>query len=96
MKQSLWQRFGDGLPTIERTRGGIANYSAETFLVDNDPCFILDYQNGNFYFDQDGDRDVGDQVLVANVARNPDNGGDYLADFHANQILVIPNFNLWA
>jgi Ca2+-binding RTX toxin-like protein len=70
---------------------GIENYKAETILLDYEPSFILDHTNKNLYFDQDGDRDVGDQVLVANLSRG--STGDDLAHMHANQILIVPNFD---
>ncbi len=68
---------------------GIGNYISETFF-DNEPAFILDYSNGNLYFDADGDRDVGDQILVARLIGVI---GDQLKDMHANQILVFPDFS---
>ncbi len=76
---------------------GIQNYSVESiFGIDSIPAFILDTSVGNLYYDVDGDRDVGDEVLVANIAASTALGADVLTDMHANQILVIPSFDLWA
>lgn len=69
---------------------GIENYKKEFFL-DNEPAFILDTNNGNFYFDKDGDSTIGDEILLANIDRHPN--GDVLSDMHANQILITPDFD---
>ena len=69
---------------------GIANYFAESIVIDSQPAFILDYSNGSLYFDADGDRDIGDQVLVAKLIGTT---GDFLQDMHANQILIFPDFS---
>jgi hypothetical protein len=66
---------------------GISEYKTE-FIEDNLPAFILDTSNGDLYFDQDGDKIVGDQVLVAHLIGTK---GDDLSNMHANQILVFPN-----
>ena len=71
--------------------GGISGYSPERDL-DFIPAFILDTENGNFYYDADGDRDVGDQILVANIASNQ-LGGASLSGMNANQIYVFESFD---
>ncbi len=71
---------------------GIENYHAELF-PDSLHAFLLDSKNGDLYFDADGDRDVGDQFLVAEFGHTV---GDALADMHANQLMILMDFNLLA
>lgn len=72
---------------------GINNYVSE-FISDNIPAFILDSSNGNIYYDSDGDMDIGDQILLANISAYAGIGADNLGDMHANQILVIGSFDI--
>ncbi len=86
---------GGGLITNEHwfKVDGIDNYDEESMLLrDSEPAFILDYSNGDLYYDGDGDRDVGDQVLVAQLLNT---NGDNLAHMHANQILVVENYDFF-
>ena len=70
---------------------GISNYAVEPLFKDDKFAFILDYSTGDLYFDEDGDRDVGDEYLVANISIQ--SAGDDLEDLHANQILIVDSFD---
>jgi hypothetical protein len=48
--------------------------------------------NGNLYFDKDGNRSYGDQILVAIIGIHPNGGAE--VKFDADQILILPNFDL--
>ncbi len=54
-------------------------------------AFVLDTSKGDLYFDRDGNTDYNDTVKVATIGIHPN--GDNLADFHANQIIILPNFD---
>ena len=83
---------GYALPLITNEHwfkvGGIDAYESEVFK-DEKFAFVLDELNGNLYFDHDGDRDVGDEYLVAQL--NVHENGDNLEDMHADQIILIEN-----
>jgi Ca2+-binding RTX toxin-like protein len=74
---------------------GIDKYSPESsFTQDEDFAFVLDHSNGDLYFDRNGDKDVGDQYLVANISTFDlaESGG--LDDMNGNQILILEDFDL--
>lgn len=84
---------------------GIQNYvhTNNTYLLDEDYeglddknddlfAFILDSSTGFLYFDQDGNMDFGDQILIADLDRHPN--GDVFMDMHADQILLLADFDL--
>ena len=64
----------------------IGDYQAKSASL---PLFILDQNNGNLYFDKDGNQDVGDQYLLANITASDSN----LNDFNSDQILLVGTFN---
>jgi Ca2+-binding RTX toxin-like protein len=87
---------------------GIANYKAGDsylndadvfevpFVKDDKPdslfAFVLDTKTGDLYFDSDGNKDYDDVLLLANINIHPN--GDQLADMHANQIILLQDFDL--
>jgi len=56
-------------------------------------AFILENSTGNLYFDLDGNRDYGDEVCIAHLDVSDSYGSDSLSDMHANQILIVDNFD---
>jgi Ca2+-binding RTX toxin-like protein len=65
---------------------GIGGYQAKSSTL---PLFVLDQNNGELYFDKDGNQDVGDQYLLANITASDSN----LNDFNSDQILLVGTFN---
>lgn len=63
-------------------------------------AFILDTSKGDLYFDRDGNTDYNDTVKVAHIDIDSEGkshpNGDYLTDFHTDQIIILPSFDLWA
>ncbi|MEQ1777616.1 MAG: SwmB domain-containing protein [Nitrosomonas sp.] len=62
---------------------------------DDEFAFILDHSTGNLWFDLDGNRDIGDEYLLANISVLP-NESDKLSDMHANQIVIVGSFDFIA
>lgn len=56
------------------------------------PVFVLNTQTGSLYFDQNGPRQGGNDLVEVAKLQTTENNRD-LASFHANQIVILPNFD---